>query len=551
MMFNSKYDTLTMMYNMKKIVMILLASAITMSASAQGSKEDGIKMYNYHKYQSAQKILTPLAATDAMANYYLGLSYLDAGDAATAGTTFAKYPEDPANISGMARVAFVNKDIAKGTQICKDLAAKSKKKEWIQEKYAADAITYTSGGDYHQAITWYTEALTKNDNPETHIGLGDVNRKIPGGGGPAMDNYESVTSKDPKNSLALTRIGDLWYEAQNYQSALDNYAKAKEADPSNPLPYKSLADAYTRAGQYQKALENIKKYYELSDKIVSDKELYAEGLYRAQSYCEAVTFSKEFMQSNQLNGDLKTEVTGILGFSEAQCGDSTEALKYLRTYFQLKNGKSIPAPAYIEFGKLFMKLDMLDSAGFYYAKGIAGDTAQNKTDIYRTIAEAFKTKKEYCKSADWYNNLVKANPETQPGDYAWRAIMYYYCKDLDKAMSAANDFATKYPTQPSASYWQGRCAAAIDSEATTGGAVPYFIKWLDVVGPDYPKKNEMKGAYEYLLYYYYNKKDKDNVKMYIDKIKAIDPNDKAALDIEAAEKAPAPTKPAPAGKGKK
>ncbi len=537
------------MYNMRRILMILAASAITMSAGAQATLENGIKMYNYGKFKSAQSNLSELAATNALANYYLGLSYLDAGDPATASTTFLKYPEDPANISGTARVAFVNKDVAKGMQIAKDLAAKSKKKEWIQEKYAADAITYTTGGDYHQAIAWYTDALTKNDNIETHIALGDVNRKIQGGGGPAMDNYETVTAKDPKNSLALSRIGDLWYEAHNWTSALDNYAKAKDADATNPLPYKALTNVYTRSGKYQLALENNKKYIQLSDNTLMDKLEYLRALYRAESSCDAAKYAQDLLAHQQLKNENRIEVTGILGYSQIDCGDSTEALKNLRAYFGMQDPKKIMPGDYIQLGKLYLKLGLLDSAGYYYTKGISGDTAQNKTDIYRQIAEAFKTKKDYCKSADWYNNLIKANPETQPGDYAWRAIMYYYCKDLEKAMNAANDFAAKYPDQPSVPYWQGRCAAVIDSEATTGAAVPYFIKWLDKVGPDYPKKNEMKGAYEYLLYYYYNKKDKENVKMYIEKIKAIDPQNKSMLEIEAAEKTPAaPKQPA---KGKK
>ena len=132
--------------------------------------------------------------------------------------------------------------MGKGMQIARDLAAKSKRKEWQAEKYAADAITYTQGGDYQQAVSWYKDVLTKNaDDAGTHIGLGDALRKIPGGGGDAMTNYEAVTEKDAKNSLAFTRIGDLWYEAKNYESALENYGKAKDEDNTNPLPYKSLA----------------------------------------------------------------------------------------------------------------------------------------------------------------------------------------------------------------------------------------------------------------------------------------------------------------------
>ena len=240
-----------MMYRSRKIMIMLVAMVMSVSAFAQQSVQDGIKMYNYEKFQTAERILTPLAAADPLANYYLGLCYIQDGDVAKAIAAFSKYPDDLANISGTVRVAFVNKDVAKGMQMAKDLAGKARKKEWQPQKYAADAITYTQGGDYQQAVTWYKDVLTKNpDDASTHIGLADALRKIPGGGGDAMTNYEAVTEKDAKNSLGFTRIGDLWYEAKNYDNALESYAKAKDADNTNPLPYKSLARAFASSGKY-------------------------------------------------------------------------------------------------------------------------------------------------------------------------------------------------------------------------------------------------------------------------------------------------------------
>ncbi len=540
-----------MRLRMNRILIMVMAAGFTVHASAQ-SVVIGIKMYNYKKYHGAEQVLTPLAASDPKANYYLGLTLIEEGNAAKAAEVFAKFPEDPANISGTARIAYINKDIAKGNQITSGLASKSKKKEWIQEKYAADAITYTTGGDPHQAVAWYKDALTKSDDIETHLGLGDVYRKIPGGGGDAMTNYETITEKDPKNSLALSRIGDLWYEAKNWDAVIENYNKAKNTDPTNPLPYKAMSEVYSRAHQYKLALENIKKYYELSEKTLSDKIDYLRNMYFAQSNCEAAKFAQDLMNSEKLSNDQLTEVTGVLGFAQADCGDSVQALKNLRTYFRIQNPSRITTDAYIQYGKLFLKLDMLDSAGYYYTKGIAGDTARNKSDIYRTIAEAFKAKKDYPKSAEWYDNLIKSNPDTQPLDYFWRGCMLYYSKLYEQSVKAFEAFEIKYPDAAPATYWHGRALAAIDSEATTCNASPYFIKWLDKIGAAVDKKNDMKIAYEYLLLCAYNKKDKELMKAYMEKIRAIDPQDSLLKQIEEAEKpATAPRKTAPPKGGKK
>lgn len=522
-------------------MMITAAIALATSLVAQAQTvEEGIKMYKYQKYQSAEKILTPLGVKDPVANYYLGLSYLDAGNPSRANTIFQRYPDDPANQAGTARVAFATKDPATGAKIAKDVAAKAKKKEYMPLVYAAEALTYSEGSDLQQAVQWYKDALTKNPNDaEAHLGMGDTYRKIAGGGGEAMNNYEAITEKDPNNSLVLSRIGDLWYDARTYESARDFYQKAKDADAANPLPYRSLATAYQRTGKYDIALQNVKKYIELSDNTTSDQISYAEILYQAKSYCDAAKLAADLM-TQQPPADKKTELVGILGFSQAECGDSTEALRNMREFFRLKKAKDITPEAYIAFGRLWMKLSNVDSAGYYYMMGIKSDTAQNKTDTYRQIAEAYKSKKEYCKAADWYTNLIKSNPSTQPLDYFWSVVMYYYCKDLKNALSSAEQFESKYPEQPSSTYWHARVLAAIDSEATTGGAAPFFTKWLEKLGPDGEakpdKKNDVLKAYEYLVLYNYNKKDKEATKQYMDKLRAIDAKDSLLIQIEEMEK---------------
>lgn len=537
---------------MRKLITIAAALGIAFAAGAQQAT-DGIRLYNYHNYVSAQKVLTPLAA-DAKANYYLGLSYLESGNTDKAKELFAKFPDDAANASGMARVAYAQGDAAKGTQLAKDLAAKAKKKDYAPLLFAADAITYSEGGDIQQALEWYKKALVIAPNdPMVHLGIADANRKVTGGGGEAMNNYEWIIEKDAKNSLVLTRIGDLWYEARNYNSALEFYNKAKDADASNPLPYKALALAYQRTGKYDVALTNIRQYLEHSDNTVSDRVNFAGILYQSKNYCEAANTANELMKMS-VPADRKTELVGILGFSQAECGDSMEAVKNIRMYLGMQKAKNILPATYIEYGKLWMKLNNVDSASYYYNKGIEADTAQNKTDVYRQIAEAYKTKKEYCKSGDWYTNLVKSNPNTQPLDYFWGTVMYYYCKDWNKATKAAEAFEAKYPDQVSAYYWHARVQAAVDSEATTGAAVQSFEKWLDKLGAEISKpekKSDVVRAYQYLVFYSFNAKDKEKTKMYMEKLRAIDPADGLIKQIEDAEKnggkkpATGGTKPAP------
>jgi len=531
---------------MKKYIIIAAAALFSISANAQ-TLQDGIKNYKYECYSQAIQILTPLAPTSTIANYYLGLSQLGSGKTAEAKATFAKYPEDIANMAGLARVSFKENNVAIGMQQAEAIAGKARKKEWEPLKYAADAITYSDGGNYQEAIDWYKKALAITDNADLHISLGDADQHILGGGGDAMNNYEGVTGKDPKNSLAFSRIGALWYAAKNYNLALESYAKAKEADPNNPLPYRDLARAYARSGKYDQALQNIEQYLKLSCKSTDDEIEYMDILFQAKHFKEAINKANELINS----GVIKPRFYGILAYSEYEIQDSVNALKHVRMYIAQQDPAKIFPGDYLYYAKIMMMNHQSDSADYYFNKSLTTDTSKNKSDAYRSIAETFKSIKEWGKAGVWYNRLITEYPESQPLDYFWATVMYYYAKDYNKAAASGEKYETKYPDQPSSTYWRGRVAAAVDSEAKEGTALPFFTKWLDKIGANTDKKNDMKIAYEYMLLYYYNKEDKDNTKKYIDLINGIDPNDGLKKQIEELVKQPKGATKTPAkGKGK-
>ncbi|XZF12957.1 tetratricopeptide repeat protein [Chitinophagaceae bacterium MMS25-I14] len=519
---------------MKQPIAIIAAVALGFGAQAQ-SLDEGIKMIKYERYESARKALSPLAASNAAANYYLGIAELGLDNTAAAKADFAKYPQDAANIAGMARVAFIEKNAAEGNRIAKTVADMAKKKEWEPLKYAADAVTYTDGGDYQQAISWYKAALAKNDNPDLHIALGDAFQKVQGGGGEAMNNYENVTGKDPRNSLAFSRIGALWYAAKNYKLALENYQKAKDADPSNPLPYRDLANAYFWVGKYDLAKQNIEQYLQLSDKSIEDQLQYANILYLSKDYPAAISKIQELING----GASKPYLYRILGYSQFETKDYNGALMNMNTFFSKQDPAKIIPSDYLYYGKILNQAGKTDSANYYFTKAVEADTSHNKSDTYRQIAEGFKDAKDYPRSAEWYGKLVQAYPESQALDYFWWGAMYYYSKNYQGAAKAFEQMETKYPDQPSATYWRGRVAAASDAEAKEGTAVPFYTKWLEKVGGNSDKKSDLMQAYQYLALYYYNKNDKANAQTYLDKITAIDPNDAFAKQIKDAMSRPA------------
>jgi len=523
---------------MNKVIVTVMASAFAFNVSAQSAQE-GQKMIQYGRYESAKKALEPLAAKDEVGNYYYGIADLELENIDAAKATFAKFPESYYNQAGMARVLFAQNQKDAATKTLAGIVDKAKKKEWEKYKIAADAINYSKGGNIQDAISWYEKANEINGGTDanTLINLGDAYLKTSGGGGQAMTKYEAAVEKGTNNSLAYSRIGDLWYRAQQYDKALTNYESAKQADPTNPLPYKALADAYQRAGRFEKALENIKKFLELSDKSIDDQITYANLLFLSKKYDEAQVKIQEL----QTKGISKPYLYRLVAYSAYETKDYQKALQNMQLFYSKQPADRIIPDDYVYSGKIYSALAVSDSvnadkyndsADYYFNKVVTADTSKDKRALYLQITEAFKESKSYEKVGYWYGKIIEDNPGASSEDYFYWGLYHYYGKNYDAAMKAFTIMREKYPDEPSAIYWQARTAAAIDSESKTGGAVQFYKDWLAVKKEGYtPKSADLMNAYQYLAYYYYNHDDKTNAMEWINKILELEPANNFATQI--------------------
>jgi len=523
---------------MKRVLVIVSATFLALQVRAQ-SVEEGVKLYNYERYESAKQALLPLAANNPEANYYLGLSEigLDSLDAAKA--VFGKDPSNFYNEAGMARVLFMEGKKDEAGKLLNDIVDHAKKKDWERYKVAADAITYTKGGDINSAIAWYQQALEKNQDAMIYIGLGDAYLKMQTGGGEAMNNYEKAVEKGTANSLAYSRIGYLWYVAHNYDDALKSYNQAKDADPANPLPYRDLAQAYQRAGKYENALQNDEEYLSKSDKNINDQINYANILFLAKKYPEAAAKMEELIGK----GAEKPYMYRIIGYSAYETKDYPKALSNMQTFFSKeKDTSELINDDYIYSGKIYIAMaesdsvnarQYTDSATAYFNRAVANDTAADKSELYRAVADGYKDAKQYGEAGKWYGKIIAAKPDAPALDYFYWGYWNYFGKNYDEAAKAFAQMKTKYPKEGSAYYWIARVAAAKDSEAKTGGAVQPYKDWLDFNAEGYEHKDaDLMYAYQYLTYYYYNQKNKAEAMTWDAKILEKDPSNEFALSIK-------------------
>lgn len=531
---------------MKNFITLLAttaATAVVYNVNAQ-SIDLGKKYVSYERYESAKKALQPLATSSPEANYYFGLAQLNSGDPISAKATFAKYPNDFYNQAGTARVLFSEGKTTEANRLLQAIVDGAKKRDWERYKVAADAITYSKGGNLNDAVSWYKTAKERNDkNADILIGLGDALMKQNTGAsnGEATTNFEEALKLGTANSLAYSRLGLLWLNARQYDKALDNYTKAKDADRENPLPYGDLAEVYYRNSKYELAKQNIEEYLKMSDKSLNDQLRYGNILYLSKNYKEAEAKYAELIAAG-MGSKYPTLYRG-LAFAQYQNDNYPQAL----SNFDLYRGGVKDASLYTFEDDLYYayvnaamaKEDEANASKYnaiateYFAKAIAREGTEDKMEVYRNIAESYNEAKNWSKVSEWYGNLVKAYPNASANDYFNAGYYAFFAKDFAKAETGLETFNTKFPEENIGWYWLARTKAAQDTEAKEGTAVNAFNTWLakPLKDGDTRRKEDEIFAYQYLALYNYQKKNKSAAVDYSKKILALDPENTTAKQI--------------------
>lgn len=511
----------------KKISILLLAVFITFGAIAQ-EKKDGIQFYRYNKFQSAIKVLEPLADKDVTANYYLGLSYLAQDDLAKAREIFQRNASNYANMAGIARVLFKENKIVEAKAMLENVVRKTSRKNKSAYLYAADAITYTKGGDLNKAIEWYDYYLDWKKSARALIHKGDALWRMQRGGD-AMTAYQDAEKTEAYASLASYRQGELWYANKNMDKVLASYQRSIAADANNPLPYYELSMAYYNIGKYSRAKTQIEKYLELSDKSADDQIQYANLLYLSKDHDGAIKKMTELLNS----GNGKPYMYRVLGYSYLEKKNSAEALKNMDLLFEKNPKEKMLASDYITMGRI-LSTDSIragEAQGFF-EKGIAADTAKDKTALYRQLAEGFKGADDYKNAAVWYSKIIETeSPQKEILDYWWAGQCYYLESDYANATTVLTQMTTLRPDEPSGHYSLGKVGMAQDGDGSKALGVPHFKKYLELVEEKPENAGQRVTAMRYLSVSAINNKKFAEAKKYANAVLGLSPEDGTAKQV--------------------
>jgi tetratricopeptide (TPR) repeat protein len=440
-------------------------------------------------------------------------------------------PSNPLNYIGLGKISKLEKDAASAQQNFTkaiNLGAGKNAEVFIR---LAEAQIKIDKKDLTQGFTYLKDAeKLQPTNPEIQILNGDAFLENNDGSN-AIKFYEKAQALDPKSPLALVRIGQLWTRARNYvgkdgaKGALEYYNNAIAIAPDYAPAYRELGELFAKAQRYEDAKKNYAKYLELSKNNLSAKIRYASFLFLTKNYKESLEQITSIWQKDTS----KVVLYRLAAYSSFETKDPLNGLKYMETFLAKQIETKLIPSDFAYYGKL-LAANGKDSLGILNInKAIEKDTA-TAVDLYSDLAAIYAKQKKHSEAILVYQKKI-ASGKAITNDYYRMGQSYYNLKEFGKADTAFSKVVETQPKLVTGYLWRARANSNIDPDSKLGLAKPFYEEYVIKAEPDSSKYlKELIEAYKYLGYYYYQLKDYTNSRIWWEKVKTIDPNDKQAND---------------------
>lgn len=527
---------------------LTLLTGVTFAQTA----EDGIRALDFDRYEYARNVFTNLTQTEPTkgANYfYLGQSYLNLFKPDSALWAYNKgvqaEPNNFMNYVGLGELMLEdNKNneaegyFDKALSFSKGRDGRSKDVNALrlvsqamispEENRMIDAA--------HEHITRALE-LDKN-NYEAIITAGDVSLlKNPGQAGGAADLYERAISLNPKNPKAYTRISYIWLSVKNAEATNDALQRALAVDANYAPALKNLSEYYYQTRQFAKAKETYVRYLENSETSLGNKKRFARILFRNKEYEEALNEINSIMQADQSDIFLYR----LMGYSCYEVAEAKkDTTKYkpgldaMETFLAKVNEKKVIISDYEYIARLNAKISGNEAAVINaFNKAISMEGSKIETIV--EAAQVTSKLKKYQESSDFYSLYFSKITKNDLPNLVRFGIVCMNSKQLVKADSIFNRVIEIKPDYSESYFYKGNINSTFSEPDKAQLAKESYEKFILLVEATPDKfKSKLITAYAYLRYFYIQKEDKANIKLYNDKILVLDAENKEALDIKKA-----------------
>ena len=534
---------------MKKLGLLTFLIFMVSVLFAQ-SIDEGKKMLNYERFQSAAEIFNKLLTADpnnVEAAYWLGQTYLqntDNTDSVAAKALYQKTlqanPQSALMMVGVGQVELMEGKLQDARNRFETAINLTKKRDLDEILLAVGrANVDAKNGDAVYAVEKLKQAADRNKKSAAiQLVLGDAYRKLIDGAN-ATIAYQNALALDPGNARASFMIGRI-YETQGYgQEAIymKYYNDAINADPQfAPVFYWLYSYFYER--DVNKARDYLTKYIAVADK--DSKNCYAEAslLYVSKLYQQAIDKADGCITGAA--GKPFPNLYGLKAYAYDKLGDSLNAKKYFEEFFAKVNPEKIGPGDYATYASVLFEFPGNEAkASEYINKAIALDTVlTSKMKYVKDIGKRFYDEGNFEVAAKWYTKVLDMDSTYGKVDLFYAGYSNYRAGNYKTADSVFVLYQQKFPSDLYGWYLGARSKEGIDTSGEAGLAKPDYEKIIalaDTIADKQSIKDKLIPAYRYMVAYYYNiLKDAPTANKYNDLILTVDPADATALKTKDA-----------------
>ena len=519
-----------------------ISSLLATSAVFSQTLNDAIKQTTNEQFEKADASFKGLLSTqpnNGEVYFYYGENYFKNENAETANATYQKGADlnatNPLCYAGLGKIQwYQNKTAEAKPNFYKATTLAAGKNATVLLKIAEVYINAETK-DFVEANKLLDQAQKlEPNNPEVYILRGDAFLEQSNDGSKAIENYEKASKLDPKSVTAILRIGKLWNRSKNYTAALDAYKKASLIDSSFAPAYREKAEIYARAGQFNNAVGQYKRYLQLNNDCEA-RGRYAGFLLEAKHYAESVEAANEALKCDTLNA----YIYRYKGYSQFESADYANGMKTMKQFFEKasKNTKLKIIPMDYEYmAKLFSKDDKdtlsLQSSVTAFKKAL--ELQPEKIEINGDLATVYMKLKKYADAIACFEKKIAANKATV-NDYYGLGRAAYFSKDFVKADSATAQMIRLQPDLSIGYLWRAKVNSQLDPKNEKWQAKSFYEMYIAKLKPEDVERNkkDLIDAYNYLAAYYAEKKDCPNLKIFMEKVLALDPANTQAKKVIA------------------
>ena len=509
----------------KFLMSMLLAGSLMAGAQSQGYK-DGIEYFKAGQYDNARTILERTlndSSTDkALANYYLGQSYLAQGDKAKAVNYFKQgvstNPDQAFNYVGLGAVDLLNGAVSQAEdnfKTARNLAKKEKNKgaevavAIARAYYNADPVKYAKEIDKDLLKA---AKDSKNTEPAIFMLRGDMAYDRKDYGDAAME-YEQAINADGNNTEGFVKFANSYFYV-NPQLAIQRLEDLLKLQPNSALAQRELAEKYYEGKYWKKAAEQYGKYIQNPNHFPEDKARYAVLLYWGENYEPSLGIANEILAVNPSNFLMQR----MRFLNETALGRYEDAARNARSFFDNNPNGYFTTNDYVKYAEALSALKMDSLAVHQYELAVKNDP-DNK-NLLKDLSDVYTKNKDFRKAAEAYDAYLQSQENPSVQDLYGMSARYLNIAATssddaerqqagERGLEYINKVLERAQPQPALYQRKARLYVAKNGNRPDADAIANYDKMLELLDADPANKqagssalNNYKEAYSFQMVYY-------------------------------------------------